>query len=81
MSKLNKKLLLGYIIWVIIQFVLLAVSGHFSSWDSSFFWPWGKYTHIYDLQSYDWFEFFVYCAIPPIIYGIYKLVKSIKNDN
>ena len=82
MSKLNKKLLLGYIIWVILQFILLAISENFDCWDSGF-WPWSgdSLVNDYGYGGYDWFEFFVYCAIPPIGYGIYLLVKSIKNDN
>lgn len=79
MSKLMKKLLLVYIIWLIIQFILFAVSGNFDRWDS-YFWPWSGDSIDDRHGGYDWFEFFVYCAIPPIGYGIYMLVKSIKND-
>lgn len=82
LNKFEKKLLLGYILWIILQFGLLSAGHGFDEWDSDF-WPWngrdiqGKYFG----GGYDWFEFFVYSAIPPIGYGIYLLIKSIKNDN
>lgn len=78
MSQKNKKIaLLCYALWVVLHFILLAVADGFDDWDPDL-WPW-RGGSLY--SSYDWFDFFVYCAIPPVGYGIYLLTKSIEKEN
>lgn len=57
-----------YLIWLLIHFVLLTLSGNFfrfSYFDNDFF-P-------FDTDSYDWSEFLIYSLTPIFIFFIYKI--------
>lgn len=76
----QKKVLAIYLCWIVFNFILLCC-GSIDEFDTKL---WGfydfldidYYSHWFDMDLYDWFDFLIYTIGPVIIYIIYKLFKE-----
>ena len=68
----KEKIILSCLIgWSILHTILFLLSDHYES-SSSYFWPFDDEPL---RNSYDFSEFAVYCIIPWVVFGTYKLLQ------
>ena len=68
----HKKFSAFFLIWVVIHFIFFTI-GQFDFTVDDYFWP---FTTDFGLRQYDFLEFFIYVALPLLIFALVRLLKS-----